>query len=273
MKLLDLGDLSGDVLLYGGAHSNAEALSALLAWAEARGIAPARMISTGDLVAYCGAPAPVVDIFRQRGLPTIAGNCERQLAKGAPDCGCGFEAGTTCDLLSAGWFGHADKSLDAEARAWMGDLADMAVLTHAGRRYAVIHGGATDISRFLWPVSAPVEFEEEIARITDQIGAVDAVVAGHCGLAFQRQIGAVTWVNAGAIGMPPHDGRPQTRFGLLSEDGVVFHRLEYDVKGAVADMERAGLTQGYQRTLVTGIWPSEDVLPPAMRRTGASRGI
>lgn len=33
-------------------------------------------------------------------LPLIAGSCEENLAAGALDCGCGFEEGTACDLLS-----------------------------------------------------------------------------------------------------------------------------------------------------------------------------
>ncbi|HGG06309.1 MAG TPA: metallophosphoesterase, partial [Aliiroseovarius sp.] len=45
-----------------------------------------------------------------------------------------------------------------------------------------------------------------------------------------------------------------------------FHRLSYDPDAAVALMQAAGLTQGYERTMTTGIWPSEDVLPPALRR-------
>ncbi len=266
MKLLDLGEIRGEMILFGGVHSNLQALQGLLDWAEARGIGPGRMIATGDLVAYCGAPGAVVDLFRARGLSTIAGNCERQLAQGKPDCGCGFEAGSACDLLSAGWYAHASRALDAPARAWMGDLPDLAVFTLAGRRYAVIHGGVSDISRFLWPVSPEAEFAEEIAEITRRAGPVDGVIAGHCGVAFQRRIGGVHWINAGAIGMPPHDGRPQTRFARLTGQGVIFERLSYDVAGAVADMERAGLVQGYQQSLCDGIWPSQDILPAAMRR-------
>jgi hypothetical protein len=42
--------------------------------------------------------------------------------------------------------------------------------------------------------------------------------------------------------------------------------LSYDVDSAVKDMKDAGLTQGYHRALSSGVWPSEDVLPQALRR-------
>ena len=47
---------------------------------------------------------------------------------------------------------------------------------------------------------------------------------------------------------------------------VTFHRLRYDNAAARCRMEEVGLTQGYQITLATGLWPSEDVLPPELRR-------
>ena len=52
----------------------------------------------------------------------------------------------------------------------------------------------------------------------------------------------------------------------MIEDGAVsICELEYDVEGAVADMQQAGLIQGYDKSLVSGVWPSEDVLPQDLR--------
>lgn len=70
-----------------------------------------------------------------------------------------------------------------------------------------------------------------------------------------------TWLNAGVIGMPAHDGDPRTRFAVLKGGTPTFHRLTYDQDAASDAMVAAGLTQGYHRALVTGYWPSEDVLP------------
>ena len=104
-----------------------------------------------------------------------------------------------------------------------------------------------------------------LAAIQAAAGPVDGVIAGHCGVAFERDISGIHWINAGAIGMPPHDGRRQTRYVTLHPDGARVHALDYDVAGAVAAMHTAGLTQGYDRALETGIWPSEDILPKEMR--------
>lgn len=265
MTIVDLGKLSRPVLIFGGPYSNLQAVQSLRAVATGQGIEAQNVICTGDVVAYCADPAATVAALRDWGCHVVAGNCEKQLAAGAMDCGCGFEAGSTCDLLSAGWYAHADKHVSAEARAWMGGLPDMAVFTHEGARHAVIHGGLSDISRFLWPVSPDAELQEEIALIEAATGPVDRVLAGHCGMAFTRQIGAVEWVNAGVIGMPPNQGRVETGYAILDQ-GVTLHDLAYDHTAAHGAMVAAGLTQGYHDALLSGYWPSEDVLPSSLRR-------
>lgn len=271
MRIADLGEMQGPVLIFGGPYSNLQATQALFERAEFLGIAPSRMICTGDVVAYCAEPAETVALIRGAGCVVLAGNCERQLAQNAMDCGCGFDAGTDCDLLSAGWFGHADRSVGADARRWMDDLPDLILFTHAGRRIAVIHGGLSDTSRFVWAVSDEAIFQEEVSSIQNVAGHIDMIFAGHSGLMFQRRIGTVDWINAGAIGMPPHDGRVETGFAVL-DSGVTFHRLAYDHQAAHAAMRAAGLFQGYDAALLTGYWPSEDVLPPVLRRAACASG-
>lgn len=275
MRHLDLGRLAGPVLVFGGPYSNLQATEALLAQAQARGISGRHLICSGDLVAYCAEPAATVAALRGSGAIVVAGNCEIQLAAQALDCGCGFEAGTTCDLLSAGWYAHANAHVSPQDRDWMGRLPDIVTYTQAsGGRVAVIHGGVTDVARFVFDVTPEAVFREEIAALEAQVGAVDAVVAGHSGLAFERQIGAHRWINAGVIGMPAHNGRQTTTFATLDGSELQFHDLAYDVPAAFAKMQQVGLTQGYHDALMSGYWPSEDVLPkvhhvPLAARTAA----
>ena len=272
MKHLDLGTLAGPLLLFGGPYSNVQALQALLDTAAQQGIPAGRMICTGDIVAYCADPDATVDLMQRSGAAVVAGNCEKQLAAGALECGCGFEAGTACDLLSAGWFGFANSRVSDDQRDWMGQAADIASFRHAGLRYAVIHGGVDDIARFVWSSSPAAVFEEEWRAVEHLIGPIDAIIAGHSGIPFLRNTARGRWINAGVIGMPPHDGGTKTRYAILDGAEVTFHALDYDVSGAVAAMRQAGLTQGYDRALKTGYWPSEDVLPPDLRVPSLASG-
>lgn len=261
MKIADFGEFDGPVMVAGGVASN---LHALEAFVEMVGERP--VILTGDIVAYGAHPAECAARVRDLDWPVVAGNVERQLAASAPDCGCGFAPGTTCDRLSAAWYAHARAAMTDELSAWMADLPDLAMVTIDGLRFAVIHGGATEIARFVWPSDAEAVFAEEAQAIRAALGEVDGVLAGHAGLAFARDAGGLRWINAGSLGLPPHDGRPFTRFAEVKDGEAIFHRLHYDHDAARSAMESASLTQGYHETLTTGIWPSEDVLPLSLRR-------
>lgn len=271
MKIVDLGTLGGALMLFGGPYSNRHALDALQECAS--DLPVSNVICTGDVVAYCADASACVAQMRDWGVVCVAGNCEKQLADGAADCGCGFDEGTTCDVLSSGWFGYASKQVSMADRAWMQACPDVIVFQHAGLRCAVIHGGVSDVAKFLWPVSPDMAFEQEIEALRGHLRAqglsddIDRIYAGHCGLAFSRWIGDVHWVNAGVIGMPPHDGAPETRYIRVAPGGTIRPgKLSYDVEHASEAMHRAGLFQGYHAALKSGIWPSEDILPTALRR-------
>ena len=261
----DLGELTGPVLAFGGPYSNLQALQALMNWAAGQGVSAQNMICTGDIVAYCADATETTALMQQTDIPTIAGNCEKQIAEGADDCGCGFEEGSQCSILSRGWYPYALTQISEVDRRMMGELPDIISFTHQGLRYAVIHGGYTDIRRSIWSTSSDSDFNEEITEIENAIGPVDSIIAGHSGIPFIRKVGGKTWINAGAIGMPPNNGDFHTRFVLIDQRPEI-HTLDYDWRGAQSAMRTAGLTQGYDAALETGYWPSEDVLPTALRR-------
>lgn len=270
--LRDLGVINGPVLLFGGPYSNAQATRALFAEAKARRISGGDMICTGDVVAYGAAPQVTVEMIRRSGAAVVAGNCEKQLGAGASDCGCGFAADSACDRLSRGWYAHAARHVDATSRAWMRACPDVISFRHQGARYAVVHGGMTDVARFVWPSSEEAVFDAEWRAVETAIGPVDHIIAGHCGLAFIRETARGRWINPGVIGMPPNDGRQQTRFGLLDGGEVRIHRLTYDAEAAATEMGRAGLTQGYETALLSGYWPSEEILPEVLRGPSLANG-
>ena len=255
----------GPLLVFGGPYSNLQATQAILAEAARRGIPSQRVICTGDVVAYGADAAACCDLIMASGIWVIAGNCEENLAAGALDCGCGFEEGTACDLLSRAWYAHANREVTAAHRAWMAGLPyRLMVILPDGRRLAVLHGGARDISRFIFASAEHKDLADEIAAT-----GCDGVIAGHCGIPFVRQVGQGVWINAGAVGMPADDGTPRIWFAVLTPGeaglGVEILPLQYDHAAAAAAMRAVGLPEGYAAALGSGLWPSCDVLPPAER--------
>jgi len=261
--------LQPPVLVFGGPYSNLRALVALRQRADELGIPASHAICTGDVVAYCAEPEETTAAIRDWGCHVIAGNCEEQLAAAAEDCACGFEAGSACDLLAKGWYPFANARLSAESRAWMAALPKTLTCAVDGWKVRVIHGGVDVVNRFVFASQHDV-LAEELGR-----SGADIVIAGHAGVPFVGKVGRAVWFNPGVIGMPANDGTPDIWYGLIGRDAgrllLSIRRLAYDHHGAAAAMRRQGHADGYGRTLVTGLWPSLDVLPPAERAATGQR--
>jgi predicted phosphodiesterase len=186
-----------------------------------------------------------------------------QLAAGAADCGCGFEVGTECDRLAKGWYEFANGRISADDRTWMAGLPKTLTFMLGGLRFRVIHGGLDVINRFV--------FRSEREMIADELrrAEADVVIAGHCGIPFIEEVGGQVWFNPGVIGMPANDGTTDTWFGLIETKGdhlvLSTHRLTYDHQGAAAAMRKWGHARTYARSLITGLWPSLDILPAEER--------
>lgn len=254
-------ELSGNrpLLVFGGPYSNLSATKALQARAQQLGIAPEHVICTGDVVAYCAEPEETAAAIREWGCRVIQGNCEQQLAAAADDCACNFEDGSICAALAKGWYPFANARISPESRRWMGELPTTLVFRYAGRSFRVVHGGNTQINRWVFASQREI-LAEELAS-----AGTDIVVAGHAGLPFISRVGGGIWFNPGVIGMPANDGTPDVWYGLIrTEAGRVVisaHRLSYDHYAAAAAMRRFGHANGYAEALVTGLWPSLDILP------------
>lgn len=257
----DIGNFTRPILICGGAYSNLEAFNAMLAEAARRDIPASHIIHTGDCVAYCADASATAQATRRAGLHAIAGNVEEQLGATADDCGCGFEEGSSCSQLSVTWYNFAKATLSPEMCRWMAALPTCLTFTMSEQRFAVIHGGATNISKFNFASLPDQNFEEEL----DLIGA-DVVVAGHTGIPFTKKIGNHIWHNSGALGMPANDGTPRVWVSVISpsEGGISIEHvpLTYDHQAAAKKMHQNGLPQVYAKALGTGLWPSLDILPP-----------
>ena len=257
----------GPILVFGGPYSNLRATEALMAEAQRLGIPPGRVICTGDVVAYCAEPEATSRRIADWGCHVIQGNCEQQLAEGATDCACNFESGSACEVLAKGWYPFANGEVSPEMRAWMGGLPETLRFTMAGSTFRVVHGGVAQVNRWVFASDRAVLAEECRAA------GSDVVIAGHAGLPFVARCGRQTWFNPGVVGMPANDGTADVWYGLISPQSAGLslstHRLAYDHVGASAAMRRFGYANGYARSLVTGLWPSLDILPEAERgRTG-----
>jgi predicted phosphodiesterase len=253
--------LTGPVLAFGGPYSNLRATEALLEEAHRLQIPLRNVLCTGDLAAYCAEPREVIELIRRSGIHVVMGNCEESLAIRAEGCGCGFPSASRCATLAEQWYSYADHLVDADSRMWMASLPRRIDIEIGGRRLALLHGGATQINRFVY-LSSSEAIREELAVLN-----CDGVIAGHCGLPFTREVDGRLWHNTGVVGMPANDGTPRVWFSVFvpASAGIIIehHALNYDYRQAAAKMRERSLPEGYAACIEGGIWPSCDALTPA----------
>nr|WP_273446413.1 arsenosugar biosynthesis-associated peroxidase-like protein [Neolewinella agarilytica] len=178
-----LGSLSGPLLIFGGAYSNLEALTALRAEAERKGIPPENVICCGDTPGYCADPAACLDLIEDWGIHAIAGNVETNLVNGTDDCGCGFGDGSRCDMFARLWYNYAANNVTARNLEYMAGLPDLLRFTYAGREVVVLHGSPRNQSEFVWRSTDA----DQKAQFCAAAGA-EVVIGGHCGLPFAEEI-------------------------------------------------------------------------------------
>lgn len=260
----DLGPLQGPVLIFGGPYSNLLATQAMREAAASLNIPGENVICTGDVVAYAGEPAKTTDAIMGWGITTVMGNCEESFGGEADDCGCGFEEGTACDVMSRQWYAYANAELNPEQRAWMRGLPAQVTFTLNSRRFAVVHGSAASINEFVFEGTDNAIKQRDLDALN-----VDAIIGGHAGVPFTQAFGDRFWHNAGVIGMPANDGTPRVWFSVIRPSGddieIEIYPLNYDYVAAASSMREKRLPDGYAKCMEDGLWPNMDVMPEAER--------
>lgn len=257
--VLHLGKIDKPILIFGGVYSNLQALEALYEVAKNHKLLPEQCICTGDIVAYCGQPKETVSLIRQWGVHCLMGNCEESFASNADDCGCGFNEGSQCDILSNQWFAFANQQLGNDERKWFSHLPRQIYFTINNISVLVVHGGVSSINQFIFESTHEDIFAEAFLS-----AKTDIIIGGHSGIPFTKKIGTKTWHNSGAIGMPANDGTQATWYSIITPEKnhlrITHKKLYYDNEKTSYFMQKEKRHNQYANTLHTGLWPSEDIL-------------
>ncbi|HCX24117.1 MAG: diadenosine tetraphosphatase [Flammeovirgaceae bacterium] len=255
----DIGQLTGKVLVFGGAYSNLQALQKLQSIAEDLGIPSSNVINTGDAVGYCAQPQECLDLIKEWGIHSIAGNVEMQIRDGEEDCGCNFNEESRCDVFSRQWYPYALASVNESSKQWLKEWPDFIRFQFAGKSVFVLHGCYFNTSEFIFRSTL-----WEVKQKNFETTKADVILSGHCGLPFHDIQDDKYWLNAGVIGMPANDGTTRVWYMILDDvNGFQFSHefYEYDQVTASQLMKENKLPASYAKTLTTGLWDNCEILP------------
>jgi diadenosine tetraphosphatase ApaH/serine/threonine PP2A family protein phosphatase len=260
------GDLDGPIAFLGGPYSNHLALRAAALDARRRGAA--HLFCLGDLGGFGPNPGKIYPILEEFAVHTIAGNYDESLANRVADCGCGYTHPADNRFAQIS-YQYTDRRTTGAERAWLKALPKRARFTRGGRRHLLCHGSPRRVNEFLFESASSDAFLSRIAREA----AADTVLVSHTGIHWQRRLpDGARFINAGAVGRPANDGRPEVWYAFLpaGAEEAEFVPVAYDHEALAREMLQEALPREFVETIRSGWWTTCLEILPARER---SRGI
>jgi predicted phosphodiesterase len=203
---------AGDRLaLFSDVHGNPPALEAVLADLAARGIT--RMYCLGDLVGYGPDPNGVIDLLRERDVPSLLGNYDEGIGWETGDCGC-FYPDKQAEAIGKASYAFTVGAVTADRKAYLRTLPRELHVTLGDARIHLVHGSPRRINEYLLQDRDERTYERLAAAETD-----DVLAFGHTHQQWARKFGGVLFVNVGTVGRPK-DGDPRAGYAVLTASGA-----------------------------------------------------
>jgi len=227
-------------------HSNAPALTNVLRDLNKQDID--EVYCLGDLVGYGPCPNTVIEILRNKDIPTIMGNYDEGIGFEKGECGCAY---TSPEEIANG-----QKSVDWTTQAtteknkeYLRSLLDKISFEADGYKVLLVHGSPRRINEYLFEDRR----EDSLRRIIEPLD-IDVMVCGHTHKPYHRIIDGVHIINDGSVGKPK-DGDSRACYAVINFSGsieVEFRRVEYPVDDVASMVLDVGLPEAFAEDLRSG---------------------
>jgi predicted phosphodiesterase len=193
----------------------------------------------------------VIDLLRDRGIPSILGNYDEGVAWETGDCGCFFPDARAREIGTAS-YSYTVSTVTSDRKAFLRGLPRELHLTLADKTVHLVHGSPRRINEYLLRGRDERTYHRLAAHESD-----DVLAFGHTHDPWARRFGDTLFVNVGSVGKPK-DGDPRAACVVLSsgprtEVTVEIRRVDYDVERAAREIIAAGLPSDLADALRTGL--------------------
>jgi putative phosphoesterase len=210
------------ILLVADVHANWAALEAVRESFDL-------CLCLGDLVDYGVEPGPCIEWARKHAAHAVRGNHDHGAAQHVVVSGTagfryltGLTRSITCGKLAE------------PERRYLAGLPLTKFLTLNGKRCLLVHATPRDPMDEFAP--ADVDFWQRRLEGID----VDFVLCGHTHQPYILQVGSVTVVNPGSVGLP-RDGDPRAAYAVFTDSVVELRRAEYPIDRAIQAVHETDL--------------------------------
>jgi len=234
------------IATFSDVHSNAPALTNVLKDIEKQRVD--KVYCLGDLVGYGPCPNTVIEILRNKEIPTIMGNYDDGIGYERGECGCAYTSPKEIEngQKSVDW---TTKATSERNKEFLRSLPDKISFEANGYKFLLVHGSPRRINEYLFEERR----EDSLRRILKPLD-IDFMICGHTHKPYHRVIDGVHVVNDGSTGKPK-DGDVRACYAIVEFGDsieVEFRRVEYPVENVASMILDVGLPSQFAEDLRTG---------------------
>ena len=198
------------ILLLSDIHGNRAALDAIQEPFDV-------CLCLGDVIEYGPDLVPCLNWVRRNAAHTIRGNHDHGAAQNVEVQGvAGFKYLTMVTRQAT------IQQLTSEDRRYLADLPTSLMVNFGGKRFLLVHASPRD------PLDEYVPTDPQAWAARTAGLDVDFVCVGHTHMQFAMQVGRLTVVNPGSIGLQ-RDGDPRAKYAIIEDGQITLKQVAYDV--------------------------------------------
>lgn len=227
-------------------HGNLLALKEVLKDIESKNIH--EIYCLGDLVGYGPCPNEVINMIKERDIPTVQGNYDEKVTK---DFDRTSSKNNQIDSLTIKeqillW---TQDNISIENMKWLESLSEKIEFEVEGKKVLLVHGSPRKNNEYLYEDSTELN---EIGDIID----VDIMACGHTHTAYHKVVNGIHMINPGTVGRPK-SGKPNITYMILNitEQNIDTEivELEYDYETVARAIEDSDLPSEMAEKIRKGI--------------------
>lgn len=228
-------------------HSNITALESVLLDIEDQKVDC--IYCTGDLVGYAPFPNEVIELIRQKQIPSVMGNYDDAVGYMRFICGCDYKDEKSQALGEASILWTKENTLE-QNKEFLRSLPEEIRFDINGTSVVLVHGSPERLNEYLFE-DTPGEHMSELLEKAQ----ADVLICGHTHKPFHKIIGNKHVINAGSVGKPKH-GDPKAAYVIVefnNEVKVEIMMVQYDYQKLATAIEESGLPDEFANMIRNGV--------------------
>ncbi len=202
--------------------------------------------NAGDFVGYGANPDEVIRRNRFGHILSIIGNYDQKMLRIHKT----DQQKNPKSKLKRFAFEWAYEHTAKENRLYLQSLPDTIRMAFMGWKIMLVHGSPVSPEEHL-NIQTP---QSRLFELTTP-GGVDMILCGHSHQSFCRKAGKTWFINPGSVGRQD-DGDYRASYAILEikkgDFQVQHYRIDYDVEGAVAEMQKNNLPEEFMHMFRQG---------------------